>query len=159
MPGNAEAFFRTVYFFSGLSDAELHTLVESSEEVVSKPGRSIIMQGMTMEGLYVIERGSVAVWIKPKKGETTQVATLGAGEVFGERSIVELGTAGATIKAIEDTYLFLIRQEAFTKIMADDPSRRQFIVDRIAERRQRLASNPEIERKAAPPAPPTNPTA
>ena len=144
---DAESFFRTqVSFFTGLTDAELRTLVASSEETSVKPGRSIIMQGMTMEGLYVIERGQVAVWIKPATGTTTRVATLGPGDVFGERAIVELGVAGATIKAEEETSLYLIRQEAFTKLMEDDPSRRQFIIDRIAERRQRLANNPPVER-------------
>ncbi len=147
---DAETFFKTqVSFFTGLSDAEIQTLIDSSEEASFKPGRSIIMQGMTMEGLYVIERGRVAVWIKPKTGPTTQVATLGPGEIFGERTIVELGVAGATIKAEEETSLYLIRQEAFTKLMEDDPSRRQFIIDKIAERRQRLANNPVIERKPA----------
>lgn len=150
MADDAGAFFRTqVAFLAGLSEAELQTLVESSEETSFKPGRSIIMQGMTMEGLYIIEHGKVAVWIKPKTGPTAQVAVLGPGEVFGERSIVELGVAGATIKAEEETFLYLIRQEAFTKLMADDPSRRQFIIDKIAERRQRLADNPPVERPPA----------
>ncbi|MBI5202208.1 MAG: cyclic nucleotide-binding domain-containing protein [Elusimicrobia bacterium] len=147
---DAGTFFRQISFFSGLNDAELQLLVASSEETTFKSGRSIIMQGMTMEGLYVIERGRVGVWIKPKSGATTQVATLGPGEVFGERTIVELGVAGATIKAEEETFLYLIRQEAFTQIMQDDSSRRQFILDKIAERRARLANNPAIERQAPP---------
>lgn len=144
-----DEFFKSVTFFSGLSDREFLILAAACETTTFKPGRSIIMQGMTMEGLYVIESGKVAVWIKPKTGPTTQVATLGPGDVFGERSIVELGVAGATIKAIEDTALFLIRQEAFNQLMQEDATRRQFILDKIAERRQRLASNPEVDRRPA----------
>lgn len=144
---NAVEFFKTkVQFLAGLTDAEYAVLAGEAEEVSFAPGRSIIMQGMTMEGLYVLTEGKVAVWIKPKGTPTTQVASLGPGEVFGERSIVELGVAGATIKAEVPTVLFLIRQEAFTKLMADDPARRQHIIDKIAERRQRLADNPPVER-------------
>ena len=144
---SAEEFFKQkVGFLSGLNDAELRLLAEAAEETSFKPGRSIIMQGMTMDGLFVVEKGKVAVWIKPKSGTATQVATLGPGDVFGERTIVELGVAGATIKALEETFVYLIRQDAFVKLMEDDPSRRQYIIDKIAERRARLASNPEIAR-------------
>ena len=142
---SVEEFFKQkVPFFSGLTDAELHFLAESAEETSFKAGRSIIMQGMTMDGLFVIETGKVAVWIKPKSAVSTQVGTLSPGDIFGERTVVELGVAGATIKALEETFVYLIRQDAFVKLMADDPTRRQFIIDRIAEIRQRLASTPPI---------------
>lgn len=147
MAGAADYLRQKVSFLSGLSEEEYAVLAEQAEEVSFSAGRSIIMQGMTMEGLYVVTDGEVAVWIKPKGGgPTTQVATLGPGEVFGERTIVELGVAGATIKAKVPTEVLLIRQEAFNKLLADDPSRRQLILDRIAERRARLANNPEVER-------------
>lgn len=153
MAESAGEFFKAkVSFLSGLTDAEYDVLAQAAEQVTFAPGRSIIMQGMTMEGLYVLTQGKVAVWIKPKGSmPSTQVATLGPGDVFGERSIVELGVAGATIKAEVETILLLIRQEAFVKLMEDDPTRRQLIIDRIAERRQRLANNPEIERPSGPP--------
>lgn len=148
-----EDFFKQkVSFFSGLTDAEFRLLAEACEETSFKPGRSIIMQGMTMDGLYVIRAGTVAVWIKPKAGTSTQVSTLGPGDIFGERTIVELGVAGATIKALEETSGYLIRQETFVKLMENNPTRRQFIIDKIAERRQRLINNPDIER------PPANPS-
>ena len=140
-----EFFKEKVSFFSGLSDEEAHELAEASEQLTFKPGHSIIMQGMTVDGLHVIAEGKVSVWIKPQGKPSVQVATLGPGEVFGERSIVELGLAGATIKALEETLVFMVRQDAFLKLIAAKPALLDYIKNQIAERRKALVNNPKAE--------------
>lgn len=155
---------QNVPFLTGLSEGEAHTLAENAEQTTFKTGQTIIMQGVTVDGLHVIASGKVAVWIKPPGKTAVQVATLGPGDVFGERSIVEFGVAGATIKAAEETLIFIIRQDAFLKVMEDNPSRKQYILDKIAERRKPLAKNPTAAPAPpaapgtpAPPAPPVTP--
>jgi CRP-like cAMP-binding protein len=49
------------------------------------------------------------------------VAELGSGEVFGETSIVEMGTAGATVRAAEDgTCVLMVPQESFRGLLVQD---------------------------------------
>ena len=145
-----------VPFLKGLSDEEAHTLAQGAEQAQFKPGHMIIMQGTTVEGLHVIAEGTVAVWIKPKDKTSVKVATLGPGQVFGERSILEFGVAGATIKAVDEVLVFVIPQAAFLTLMESNPALKEYFMKQIEDRRKPLASNPKPE---APPSPPTPPPA
>lgn len=137
-------FFQTqVPFLAGISADEARSLAEAAEQVVFKPGHTIIMQGVTVDGLHVMASGKVSVSVKVKGKPAAEVARLGPGEVFGERSIIEFGVAGATIKAIEETLILLIRQDVFLKLIDENPTRKEFILARIAERRKALADNPK----------------
>lgn len=49
-----------------------------------------------------------------------QVAELASGDVFGEMSIVEMGTAGATIKAEQDSMILMIPQASFRHVLQQD---------------------------------------
>lgn len=140
-----------VPFLSGLSEAEAAELAGSAEQVSFKPGKTVIMQGVTIDGLHVIASGQVSVWVKPQGKPAAEVAKLGPGDVFGERSIIEFGVAGATIKAVEETLIFIIGQDAFLKMIEAHPTRKEFFLAQIAERRKPLAKNPA---PAAPPPPP-----
>lgn len=152
-----EFLTQSVPFLTGLTEDEARTLASAAEQTTFKPGQTIIMQGVTVDGLHVIAQGKVGVWIKTPGKTAVQVATLPPGEVFGERSIVEFGVAGATIKAIEETLIFIIRQDAFLTIMESTPARKQYIIDKIAERRKPLAKNASATAAAPTATPPTPP--
>lgn len=138
-------FKEKVPFLWGLTDNDAATLAEATQQVNFKAGQAIIMQGVTVEGLHVIAEGKVSVFIKPKGKTTVQVATLGVGDVFGERSVLEFGVAGATIRAIADCLIFMVPQDTFLKLMETNPALKELFMSKIAERRKPLASNPPID--------------
>ena len=96
----------------------------------------IVMQGTTVDGLHVIAEGTVAVWIKPKDKPSVKVATLGPGQVFGERSILEFGVAGATIKAVEDSLIFIIPSRLSLALMESNPALKEYFMRQIEDRRK-----------------------
>jgi CRP-like cAMP-binding protein len=107
--------------FSGVSDAHLTALAVNSELKTVKAGQTVVFQGTTVEGLHVVIAGKVAVTAKVTGKGVIQVAELGPGEVFGEKSILEFGTSGAAVKGAQDgTMLLVIPQEAFKKLVAED---------------------------------------
>lgn len=110
-----------VPLFKELSDENLTRLAGASSVLSYAQGATILFKGMTVDGLHVVLHGKVTVHAKvPNKG-LAQVAELGPAEVFGETSIVEMGTAGATIKsAAESTMVLLIPQEAFRHVLMQD---------------------------------------
>lgn len=112
-----------VALFAGVSDPHLTALAVNSELRSVKAGQTVVFQGTTVEGLHVVVAGKVAIWVKvPGKG-ASQVAELGPGEVFGEKSIFEFGTSGAAVKgAVDGTMLLVIPQEAFRRLVAEDPA-------------------------------------
>lgn len=107
-----------VALFAGIPEDQLTPLAMASAVEQFKNGQTVMFKGTTVDGLHVLCSGSASVWVKTPKG-VVQVATLGPGEVFGETSIFEMGTAGATIKAAADgTFVLTIPQDAFRGLLA-----------------------------------------
>jgi len=111
-----------VPLFAGISDEHLTDLAVSSELKPYKDGQTILYRGMTVDGLHVVAIGKVSVHAKAAGKGVVQVAELGPGEIFGETSILEYGTAGAAVKAAQDgTYVLVIPQDAFRRLVAENP--------------------------------------
>lgn len=120
--------------FAGVPETNLDALAVASSLLNPKKGQTVLFQGSTVDALHVICMGSVGILIKTPKG-TVQVAELGPGEVFGEASIFEMGTAKATVKSLaDDTYILAIPQEAFRTLLASDPAFVARVKGLIAER-------------------------
>ncbi len=69
----------------------------------------LIREGEPGRGLYVVLQGAVDVW-KRIGDEKVLLATLKAGDVFGEMSLLDGGAAAATVTAAQrSTVLFLAR--------------------------------------------------
>jgi CRP-like cAMP-binding protein len=132
-----------VPFLSGLSDEEAAELAQKSQQLTFTAGQTIVMQGVTVDGLHVVADGSVTVHVKPKGKPSVQVAVLGPGEVFGERSIVEPGVAGATIKAEGPAMVILLTHDVFRALLEAHPGRKDYILQKIAERQQKPAPKPQ----------------
>lgn len=111
-----------VPLFAGVSDEHLADLAVSSELKPYKAGQTILFQGMTVDGLHVVAMGKVSIHAKAAGKGVIKVAELGPGEIFGETSILEYGTASAAVKAVEDgTYVLVIPQDAFRRLVAESP--------------------------------------
>lgn len=111
-----------VALFSGVSEEHLTIIATGSTVSTFKSGQTILFKGVTVDALHVVCSGSAGVYIKPPNQPLVEVAVLSSGDVFGETSIFENGTAGATIKAKEDnTYILIIPQDAFRKLLTDSP--------------------------------------
>lgn len=118
---DAMTFLRErVALFDGVNDENMFALAHASELISYKAGQTILFKGMTVEGLHVVIAGEVGVYVKSTNKTMVRVATLGDGEVFGEMSIVEMGTAGATIKAERDSMLLMIPQASFRHVLQQD---------------------------------------
>jgi CRP-like cAMP-binding protein len=111
-----------VALFEGVSDEHLTAIATGSTLSAYKTGQTIMFKGATVDGLHVMCVGRAGVFIKPPTQPIVQVAELASGDVFGEVSIIENGTAGATIKALDDvTYVLNIPQDAFRVLLNESP--------------------------------------
>lgn len=110
-----------VALFAGVTDENLVALAQASVVLSFNAGQTILFKGATVDGLHVVISGKAGVYMKSTNKTIVRIAELGTGEVFGEMSIVEMGTAGATIKADEnDTVILLIPQEFFRHVLQQD---------------------------------------
>ncbi len=110
-----------VALFAGVTAENLAALAQSSALLRFSAGQTILFKGATVDGLHVVVTGKAGVFVKPANQPVVQVAELNSGDVFGEMSIVEMGTAGAAIKALEnDMLVLMIPQEAFRHVLQQD---------------------------------------
>src|SRR3954447_27065612 len=80
--------------FASLSDEELDQLAGGTGEVSIDDGEELLHAGTPPYQMFAIEKGSVEV---RRDGET--LATIGEGEVVGERGIVTRGLRNASAVA------------------------------------------------------------
>lgn len=110
-----------VPLFAGVSEENLAALARAAEVLSFGAGQTILFKGATVDGLHVVITGRADVWMRASTKTLVRIAELGFGEVFGEMSIVEMGTAGATIKASADgAVVLMIPQEAFRRVLQQD---------------------------------------
>jgi len=94
--------------FQSCTDAELSDLVDVFEKEDARAGKVILKQGESGTTCYVLERGTIDVYVKDK-----HVKVMHAGCAFGEISLLYGSPRTATLRARYDCKLWVIDQKAF----------------------------------------------
>ncbi len=71
--------------------------------------------------MYFVVRGSLQISKHVIQGADKMIATLGAGQYAGEMGLLTGEQRSATIRALEDTEVVEIDQEAFLQLIHDQP--------------------------------------
>jgi cAMP-dependent protein kinase regulator len=80
-------------------------------------GQNIIMQGEDGEQFYLIEQGSVDVFVRKKDGPEKQVHTYEAGDSFGELAIMYNTPRAATCRASSAVKLWSLDRKSYKVIV------------------------------------------
>jgi len=102
-----DALFGKFKLFADLTRDELQTLLEQSATMTAAPGERIITTGEPGLCMYVILKGHAKV-TEAHLGQTIDLATLGAGDFFGEVALVDDGPRSADVTALEACELLCI---------------------------------------------------
>ena len=86
-------------FLDSLDPASRELLLSVATPVSFVPGATLVRHGDPARGAYVVREGTVEAEVTLPGGEKLVVAKLGAGSVFGEMALIELGTCTATVRA------------------------------------------------------------
>jgi CRP/FNR family transcriptional regulator, cyclic AMP receptor protein len=108
---------RNVALFQSCSQKDLEKIAKASDEVKMSAGSLIVDQGQTGREAFVVIEGSVTVKRNGKK-----VATLGAGTVVGELSLLDHGPRTATVVCDTDCTLLLLDQRHFLGVVDQVPA-------------------------------------
>ncbi|MEY2642319.1 MAG: cyclic nucleotide-binding domain-containing protein [Ilumatobacteraceae bacterium] len=108
---------RRVALFSSCSTKDLEKIAKAGDEVKMDAGSVIVDQGQTGREAFVIISGSATVKRNGKK-----VATLGAGSVVGELSLLDHGPRTATVVADTECTMLVISQRQFLAVIDAIPA-------------------------------------
>jgi CRP-like cAMP-binding protein len=103
---------KTLPIFEDLSLDEVKDFYNLCESAVYEPGAVIIEQGRPGEALIIVREGSMLV-SKIDGEKEIPIATLSAGKVVGEMSMIDDAPTSARVVAAERVKAFRIRKDAF----------------------------------------------
>lgn len=106
--------------FRALDAEKIDRLARRLRLAIFGPSEVILRQGEPGDSLYVVRSGEVAVRVA-SLGVQRDVATLSAGQFFGEMSLMTGESRTATIVARTDVQCYVVSKEAFQEILASKP--------------------------------------
>ena len=128
-----EELLRKVPFFQGLPTDAFLTVAGRLRRRTAPDGEVIVRQGAQGSSLFLVARGVIRVSRKDG-GRTRDLATLMAGDFFGESALLHGGGRNATCRAVTPCALYELRREDFEAVVAVSPAIRQAVEE--ADRRR-----------------------
>ena len=109
---------KQVELFESLDAKELKLLAKTCTERQYPAGAVLIKEGEPGAGLFILVEGKVSV----TQGQPPQeIATLGAGEVIGEMSLLDDLPRSATVTALEPSRCLLVPVWDFRATLRETP--------------------------------------
>ena len=106
--------------FARLEPSRLKLLAFTSQNLSFGNGEELFRAGEPSDCAYVIMEGAVEVMADTEAGEVVAV-TLSKNELFGEMGVLSNAPRSASIRAKGDVKALRITDEAFLKLLRDNP--------------------------------------
>jgi NNP family nitrate/nitrite transporter-like MFS transporter len=118
---SVETILRRVPFFSALSDEELKELTQTGRVATYAPGETMFREGDPGEELFVILDGRVNVRRSSERGQLGHIATLDAGQFFGELALIDGKPRSAEVEAATHCECFVMGRSEFLRAVSRSP--------------------------------------
>jgi len=134
---DASELLRKVPFFSDTSEYEFSKAAAKLVQRTIPAGKTIIRQGERGETLYLIARGVVRV-SRSSNGKEHDLATLIAGDFFGEMALLHKDPRTATCRAVSPAAVYELRRKDFDDVCRACPGIQAALEKADKERRREL---------------------
>jgi len=112
------AIVSTNILFSCFGVEEKRGIVDAFDSVSFKDGEFAIRQGDAGEQFFVVEQGSLEIYVKNTAGDPQKVGNvLSAGSSFGELALMYNTPRAASIKASSDCQLWAIDRDTYRNVV------------------------------------------
>ena len=114
-------FLKTVRMFAEMDDGELARLAGDLRRRSLLAGETLFFQGDPGHAVYILESGTVRIYVHAEDGQEVSVVLYGAGDLFGEMSLLDQLPRSATAVATEDAVLWVMSDEDFCLHLRTSP--------------------------------------
>ncbi len=130
----AASILRGEPLFECLSDDQLDHLVRQARLNHFGRGEPVIEEGAAGDSMFVLLRGKANVCVS-KNGSSIQIATLKAGDCFGEMSLLTGEKRSATVRADGDCYVMEIGKPVMAEVLRGAPDCLERLSELLARRK------------------------
>jgi small-conductance mechanosensitive channel len=124
-----------VELFHEMNEEERRKLAERLLFTPFMKGEMMTRQGAEAHWLYILTKGSAEVFVSTESGLQKTVATLHAGDFFGEMSLLTGEPRGASLRALEDSECYRLDRKAFDDILHGRPEIANYLSELLARRK------------------------
>lgn len=103
--------------FSALSEKELTDVAALMSKENYRKEELIFEQGEYGDRFYYVVSGEVRIWLQLPDGGSKELATLGAGQCFGELALLDDLPRSADVEVKQDCELWSLRREEFLVLL------------------------------------------
>lgn len=134
-PLSLRDLLREVTYFENFTNLELRRLIELGYRKRLRASEVLFREGDAGNAFYIILSGSVEV-VAEKLNK--YIKTLKAGQFFGELSLMLGIPRTATVRALEDTIVFVINNKSFEKLLQEHPELAEVIAREFGNRQEEV---------------------
>jgi CRP/FNR family transcriptional regulator, cyclic AMP receptor protein len=121
LPSDEAESLSRIPLFKRLTSQELEQLAEEVNQVRFDSDETIFNEQDKGDALYVVESGSVRIWVLDEDVKPVTLAELKPGEFFGELAVLDRGPRSTNATAIDETTLHRLSSDAFQKFLMEHP--------------------------------------
>ena len=134
LPESTRVLLRRQPFFQILDDAQTAQVLAAANLCRYGCGEPIIEQGANGDSMFILAKGSADVLLGGN-GQVAPVASLGAGDYFGEMSLLTGEQRSATVVASSDCEVLEIEKPVMAQLLAQNPALLEKLGLMLAQRR------------------------
>lgn len=134
LPESSSALLRQQPFFQCLDDEQASRVLASANLCRFGLNEKIIEQGANGDSMFILTQGSAEVYIS-RDGSAARVATLNAGNYFGEMSLLTGEKRSATVVAQCDCEVLEIEKRVVAELLQNNSELLHRLSDMLAQRR------------------------
>src|SRR6266566_84748 len=121
IPSDEADSLSRIPLFKRLTPEELEQLAEEVDQVKYDPDETIFNEQDKGDALYVVETGSVRIWVLDEDVKPVTLKELESGEFFGELAVLDRGPRSTNATAIVETTLHRLSSDDFQKFLMEHP--------------------------------------
>jgi CRP-like cAMP-binding protein len=131
-PKVRQEFLETIPIFAGLNADAVSEIAYAVEEAEFRTGEIIVREGEPGNRMFIIHTGRVEVVKHLGQPRETILATFGSRDFLGEMSIIECVARAASLRAVEDSFLFALKGIDLYHLFRSQPDQYAIVILNIA---------------------------
>lgn len=124
-----------------LDEKQIDQLATSAQVRFYSKGEMLVQEGNGGDSMYLITKGTADVTIRGNNNQDIHVQHKLAGDFFGEMSLLTGEPRSATISAVTDVIAVVLKKDAFTSVLMEDPSILNILLDGLESQRQNIETS------------------